>query len=724
MPTAPRKFFVTTALPYANGPFHIGHIMEYIQADVWVRYQRMRGHEMHFVCADDTHGAPIMLKAEKDGITPKALVARVAATRRKSLDGFHLSFDFWHSTDSPENVALSQDIYRRLKARGLVYAKSVEQFFDPVKSMFLPDRYVKGTCPVCGTKDQYGDACENCSSTYNAIELVDPYSTLTGAKPEVRSSEHLFFRLSAPEVAAYLKRWTAEPSPGRTLQPEVRNKVKEWLVDGELADWDISRDAPYFGIPIPDAPGKYFYVWLDAPVGYLASLSAHLAKSGVDFARFLEDPALEQYHFIGKDIVYFHTLFWPAMMEFAGKPYRPPDNVYVHGFITFQNEKMSKSRGTGISPEVYLDLGLDAEWLRYYLATKLNDRVEDLDFNPDDFVARVNSDLVGKYVNIASRAATFITRHFDGELSLRNPDAAHFKERAGSTHVAWASRALIEEAYEAREFGKVVREVMRVADRVNERFDQAKPWELAKRDDAASRALLQDVCTDALNAFRALSYYLAPIAPTLAQRAAALFGIPRELAWDELEQVADRIEPYSHLMTRIDAKKVDALIALSAPPAPAPARGGANPASATATSTAPPAASGGASTTRAAPGSAKAAPGAAPAAATTISIDDFAKIDLRIARIVAAEHVEGADKLVKLTLDVGEGRHRTVFAGIKSAYEPEDLVGRLTPMVANLAPRKMRFGVSEGMVLAASGEGPGIHLLAPDAGAAPGMKVK
>ncbi len=694
-----RKLFVTTALPYANGPFHIGHIMEYIQADIWVRFQRMQGHEVHFVCADDTHGAPIMLKAEAEGVTPQALVARIAATRPKHLAGFHISFDHWHSTDSPENVELSQDIYRKLKAGGLVYAKPVEQFYDPVKAMFLPDRYIKGTCPKCGAKDQYGDACENCSSTYAPTDLVDPYSTLTGARPELRQSEHLFFQLSAPPVAAFLKQWTAAPSPGRTLQPEVLNKVKEWLGDeatgSKLADWDISRDAPYFGIPIPDAPGKYFYVWLDAPVGYLASLKAHLAAQGVDFARFLQDPDVDQYHFIGKDIVYFHTLFWPAMLKFAGAPYKVPDNVFVHGFITFSGEKMSKSRGTGISPDVYLDLGLDPEWLRYYIAAKLNEHVEDLDFNPDDFLARVNSDLIGKYVNIASRAATFITRHFDGRLSPHAPHSGHLDERAGSTMIAWGSAKAIAQAYEAREFGKVLREVMRIADRVNERFDQAKPWELAK--DPARRDALQDVCSDALNAFRALTYYLAPVLPDLAARVATMFGLPPVLRWDDIERVAETIAPYQHLMHRIDAKQIDALLegpkiaARSAPAATAPT----------------------------------AAPGSTPAAVTgTISIDDFARIDLRIARIVNAEHVEGADKLLKLTLDAGEGRQRTVFAGIKSAYKPEDLIGRLTPMVANLAPRKMKFGLSEGMVLAASGDGPGIFLLAPDTGAAPGMRVK
>jgi methionyl-tRNA synthetase len=743
-PAAQRKLFVTTALPYANGPFHIGHIMEYIQADIWVRFQRMLGNEVHFVGADDTHGAPIMLRAESDGVTPQQLVARIAATRPRHLEGFGISFDHWHSTDSPENVELAQDIYRRLKSRGLIYTKSVEQFYDPVKAMFLADRYIKGTCPVCGTKDQYGDACENCGSTYAPTDLVDPYSTLTGARPELRSSDHLFFKLSHPDVVGFLREWTEAPAKGQKLQPEIFNKVQEWLgTDGKLADWDISRDAPYFGIPIPDEPGKYFYVWLDAPVGYLASLKAHLAKSGKDFAAFLEDPAVEQFHFIGKDIVYFHTLFWPAMLEFAGKPYRTPTNIYVHGFITVTGEKMSKSRGTGISPDTYLDLKLEPEWFRYYLAAKLNDKVEDLDFNPDDFVARVNSDLIGKYVNIASRAATFITRHFNGELSLRSPDHEHFKERAGSTTVAWASKDLIATAYEAREYGKVVREVMRIADRINERFDQAKPWELAKLTDPESRARLQDVCTDALNAFRALTYYLAPIVPVLAGKVATLFKLPPALLWEDIENVADRITPYTHLMGRIDARVVDALVGIDeAKPEASASAAGAAKAGATPKAARPPAgaaeagsAQGAAASTSTATAAAQApvaaGPGAAPAKPTaptdgnaTISIDDFTKVDLRIARIVNAEHVEGADKLLKLTLDIGEERHRTVFAGIKSAYDPATLIGRLTPMVANLAPRKMKFGLSEGMVLAASGDTPGIFLLAPDTGAAPGMKVK
>ncbi|MDH5286805.1 MAG: methionine--tRNA ligase [Betaproteobacteria bacterium] len=706
MSASRRRLFVTTALPYANGPFHIGHIMEYIQADVWVRAQRMGGHEVHFVCADDAHGAPIMLKAESEGVTPQALVACVAATRPKHLAGFRIGFDHWHSTDSPENVELSQDIYRKLKSAGLIEARTIEQFYDPVKAMFLPDRYIKGECPKCGAADQYGDACENCSSVYSPTDLKKPYSALSGATPVLRTSEHHFFRLSDPACVAFLRDWAL----GDRLQPEVANKAREWLDAGGkgLADWDISRDAPYFGIPIPDAPGKYFYVWLDAPVGYLASLKAHLRDRGADFAAFLADPAVEQVHFIGKDIVYHHTLFWPAMLKFAGAPYKVPDRVHVHGFITFSGEKMSKSRGTGISPDVYLDLGLDPEWLRYYLAAKLNGRVEDLDFNPDDFLARVNSDLVGKYVNIASRAAPFLTRHFDGRIATPSENAAARAERRAAARAgAEAARA----NYEAREYGRVMRDAMRVADRLNEAFDAAQPWLLAK--DPARRDELQTICSQSLLGFLQLTVTLAPVLPGLASRVAReLFGLGRELTWDDAALEPATVNPFRHLMQRIDPKQIDALLegpkaALSpSPPAPLPAdagRGGvAAPLSRTAGE----------------------GPGVRESDAPTIAIDDFAKVDLRIARIVNAEQVEGADKLVKLTLDVGEGRHRTVFAGIKAAYRPEDLVGRLTPMVANLAPRKMKFGVSEGMVLAASGDGPGVYLLAPDTGAQPGMKVK
>jgi methionyl-tRNA synthetase len=703
MTSSRRRLFVTTALPYANGPFHIGHIMEYIQADVWVRAQRMGGHEVHFVCADDAHGAPIMLKAESEGVTPQALVARVAATRPKHLSGFRIGFDHWHSTDSPENVELSQDIYRRLRAAGLIEARTIEQFYDPVKAMFLPDRYIKGECPKCGAADQYGDACESCSSVYSPTDLKKPYSALSGATPVLRTSEHHFFRLSDPACVAFLRDWAL----GDRLQPEVANKAREWLDAGGkgLADWDISRDAPYFGIPIPDAPGKFFYVWLDAPVGYLASLKAHLRGCGADFAAFLADPAVEQVHFIGKDIVYHHTLFWPAMLKFAGAPYKVPDRVHVHGFITFSGEKMSKSRGTGISPDVYLDLGLDSEWLRYYLAAKLNGRVEDLDFNPDDFLARVNSDLVGKYVNIASRAAPFLTRHFDGRIATPAENSAARADRQA------AARAGVEAAranYEAREYGRAMRDAMRVADRLNEAFDAAQPWLLAK--DPARRDELQTICSQSLLGFLQLTVTLAPVLPGLASRVAReLFGLGRELTWDDAALEPATVNPFRHLMQRIDPRQIDALLEgpkAALTPSASPANGSGEPAHASASPSMPAAGEG------------------RGAGAPTIGIDDFAKVDLRIARIVNAEQVEGADKLVKLTLDVGEGRHRTVFAGIKAAYRPGDLVGRLTPMVANLAPRKMKFGVSEGMVLAASGDGPGVYLLAPDTGAQPGMRVK
>jgi methionyl-tRNA synthetase len=676
---AARKIFVTTALPYANGPFHIGHIMEYIQADIWVRFQRMQGHEVHFMGADDAHGAPIMLAAEKAGKTPEAFVAEIAAGRRQYLSGFDISFDNWHSTHSPENVELSQDIYAGLKRAGLIYTKEVEQLFDPVKGMFLADRYVQGECPVCGAQDQYGDACENCSTVLSGTKLKNPRSVLSGAKPVLKASEHFFFKLSAPECVRFLRDWTQDGK----LQPQVANKANEWLEgEGGLSDWDISRDSPYFGIPIPDAPGKYFYVWLDAPIGYLASFKNYCAKKGIDFKAFLRDPNTEQIHFIGKDIEYFHVLFWPAMLRFSG--YKIPTHVWSHGHLTVNGEKMSKSRGTGIDPLRYLDIGMNPEWLRYYLAAKLNANVEDLDFNARDFLARINSDLVGKYVNIAARAAAFISRQFDGELldSGEAPDAV-------------ASARDIAAAYEAREFGKVAREVMAIADRVNQRFDQARPWELAK--DPAKRADLHAICSDAIHSFFTLSVYLAPILPATAARVAKeLFGMDRELRFEDCKSRPRKIRAFKHLITRVEEKQLGQLFDAASVPQPAAPQRHAE----------------------------KQQHSAKEHAVTNeITIDDFNKLDLRVARIAHAETVEGADKLVKLTLDLGEAT-RTVFAGIKSDYTPDKLEGRLAVLVANLAPRKMKFGVSEGMVLAASGEGPGIFLVSPDSGAKPGMRVK
>ncbi len=756
-----RKLFATTALPYANGSFHIGHIMEYIQADIWVRFQRMQGHTVHFVCADDAHGAPIMLKAEAEGVTPQQLVGRIGAERKKYLDGFHLGFDNWHSTDSPENTELSQDIYRKLKAAGLIYTKPVEQFYDPVKGMFLPDRYIKGECPKCGARDQYGDACENCSSVYTPTDLKNPYSTLSGAAPELKTSEHYFFRLSDPKCVEFLNKWVNEP--GR-LQSQVANKAKEWLEgkeDKALGDWDISRDAPYFGIAIPDAPGKFFYVWLDAPIGYLASFKNYCAKKGIDFDGFLADPQTEQIHFIGKDIIYFHTLFWPAMLKFAG--YKIPNNVHVHGFITVSGEKMSKSRGTGISPLRYLEIGMNPEWLRYYIAAKLNANVEDLDFNPDDFVARVNSDLIGKYLNIASRSAPFITKQFAGELCQDLPKWEEFKRLRESwtaasvtgnsvnerftvgirapkdefADLAKSSSAfshskrniadllsgaqdlasVIARYYDDREYAKALRIISRIADDVNQYIDHTKPWELAKTP--AGSTQLQEVCTVSLNVFRLLTIYLKPVLPELAKKAEEFLNIP-PLEWTDAATLLPpnhTIRPYMHLMSRVEEKQLDALFDIPAA-APAKEQKKVTDTSKTGSNSQSPAISAPSTPHPTSPG-----PAAPTAPAATISIDDFAKIDLRVAKIVKAEQVEGADKLLKLTLDIGT-EQRTVFAGIKSAYDPAALEGRLTVMVANLAPRKMKFGLSQGMILAASGDASGIHLLGVDSGAQPGMKIK
>jgi methionyl-tRNA synthetase len=712
-----RKLFVTTALPYANGPFHIGHIMEYIQADVWVRFQRMLGNTVHFVCADDAHGAPIMLKAEAEGISPQDLVARITADRPRYLQGFHIGFDHWYSTDSPENVALSQDIYRRLRAAGLIYVKAVEQFYDPVKSMFLADRYIKGECPNCHAKDQYADACESCSIVNSPSDLIDPYSTLSGAKPLLKTSDHFFFRLSDAKCVEFLSGWL--DTPGR-LQPQVVNKAREWIAGGgedALDDWDISRDAPYFGIPIPDAPGKYFYVWLDAPVGYLAALQNYFDTGKArargehrTFEQFLAAPDTEQLHFIGKDIIYFHTLFWPAMLKFAGLPYKVPDHVYAHGFITVSGEKMSKSRGTGISPLRYLEIGMNPEWLRYYISAKLNSNVEDLDFNPDDFIARVNSDLIGKYVNIASRAASFITKHFEGALQYGGDTAPIARE-------AQEIALRVAEHYETRELGKAMREIMAHADKINHDFDACQPWILAK--DAAQRARLQAVCSRALQGFRLLTILIAPVLPSLAERVAReLFGLDRAFAWSDVDVLPARVNAYRHLMTRVDSKQLDALFETDKEPAPAAA----------------PAAAGAGSARKASPPSKVSPPAGASDAAilanaaavegNVISIDEFLRVDLRVAKVLNAELVAGADKLLKLRVDLGELGEREIFAGIRAAYDHATLVGRLIVVVANLEPRKMRFGTSEGMMLAAGPGGKDIFVLSPDSGAMPGMRIK
>ena len=679
-----RNIFVTTALPYANGPFHIGHIMEYIQADIWVRHERMSGNTVHFVGADDVHGAPIMIAAQKRGISPQEFVAEIAAGRKQYLDGFHISFDHWHSTDAPENHELSQDIYRRLKDAGLIYTKEIEQFYDTVKGMFLADRFIKGTCPRCGAPNQYGDNCEVCSAVYSPMEVVNPYSTLSGSTPEIRKSTHYFFRLSDPKCVEFLREWSS--GNGRDGQPRVQAEVlakdNEWLgVDGNLSDWDISRDEPYFGIAIP---GKFFYVWLDAPVGYLASFKAYCEKKGLDFEQILQDEKTEQIHFIGKDIIYFHTLFWPAMLHFSGKPYRVPDHINAHGFMTVNGEKMSKSRGTGISPLQYMELGMNAEWLRYYLAAKMNSRVEDVDFTKSDFAQRVNSDLIGKYVNIASRAAGFIVKRFEGRVdeSVMN----HELLEGIRSHAAE-----IRNFYETREYARATRLIMEMADQINEYVDREKPWELAKNPDESAR--LQQVSSVALEGFRLLTLYLKPVLPATAERVESFLSI-EPLKWgDETASLkaASPIQPFKHLMQRVDMEKqLDVLVPEVAEEAP------------------------------------QQIPGNEPIAAEC-TIDDFSKIDLRVAKIVKCNEVEGSDKLLQLTLDVGEGRLRNVFSGIKSAYKPEDLEGRLTVVIANLAPRKMRFGVSEGMVLAASDakdKSLGLFLLDPHAGAVPGMRIR
>ncbi|WP_018152259.1 methionine--tRNA ligase [Leeia oryzae] len=687
-PFTKRKILVTSALPYANGPIHLGHILEHIQTDIWVRFQKMRGHDCHYVCADDTHGTPVMLRAEKEGITPDELVARMQQEHLRDFQGFLIGYDNYYTTNSPENKTLSEGIYNALKANGKIAVRTISQLYDPEKNMFLPDRFVKGECPKCGAKDQYGDSCESCGATYSPTELKYPYSAVSGATPVMRDSEHYFFKLG--ECADFLKDWTRGESTladGRKqvhLQTESLNKMNEWI-EGGLADWDISRDAPYFGFPIPGTNGeKFFYVWLDAPIGYMASFMNLCERSGLDFnSYFGKDSDAELYHFIGKDILYFHALFWPATLHFSG--YRTPTGVFAHGFVTVDGHKMSKSRGTFINAEVYLK-HLSPEYLRYYFAAKLNNRIEDIDLSLDDFVARVNSDLVGKFINIASRAAGFISKRFDGKLaSALNDTSLLDKLQSAAEEIA--------SHYESRDYAKATRDIMALADLANQFVDERKPWDLAKQEGA--EAELHQVCTTALNLFRLIAIYLKPVLPTLAERIASFLNVP-ELAWQDSQQLllGHQIQPYQHLMTRIDKKQIDSMIEENKQGMEAPA-------------------------------AAPAAPTVEPLA-DTVTIDDFAKVDLRIALIVNAEHVDGAAKLLKLTLDVGEGKHRTVFSGIKAWYDPAKLVGKHTVMIANLAPRKMKFGLSEGMVLAASGteDNGGVFLMEPHEGAKPGMRIR
>ncbi|HTL50335.1 MAG TPA: methionine--tRNA ligase [Steroidobacteraceae bacterium] len=660
-----RRILVTSALPYANGPTHLGHMTETIQCDIWVRAMRLMGHECVYVCADDTHGTPIMLKAESEGITPEELIRRVGAERRADFAAFGIGFDNYYTTHSDENRRLTVRMYEALSKAGHITRRSVRQAYDEKAGMFLPDRYVKGTCPRCKTPDQYGDSCENCGATYTPSELIDPVSVVSGTRPVERESEHVFFRLGNFE--SMLRAWTRSG----TLQDAVANKLDEWF-DAGLRDWDVSRDAPYFGIGIPDAPGKFFYVWLDAPVGYMASFQNYCGKHGLDFEEWWKpDSTAELHHFIGKDILYFHSLFWPATLEGAG--FRKPTRVHAHGFLTVNGEKMSKSRGTFVTAQRYLE-HLPPEYFRYFLAAKLGPGLEDIDMNLEEFATRINAELVGKLVNIASRCASFIHRGHGGKLAAALPDAPLYREFADAG-------AGIMEAWETLEYAAAVREIMALADKANLYIDRRKPWLAAK--DPARAAEVQAVCTQGINLFRVLMAYLKPVMPQTAERAEAFLGA-RIAHWRDVETplLGSMINEYSPLATRVDAAGVQKLVEM--PMAP--------------TETA--------------------APAVGPA---QISAEEFARIDLKVARIEAAEFVEGADKLIRLSVDLG-GERRTVFAGIRGAYEPEQLVGRLVVIVANLKPKKMRFGTSEGMALAASGDD-GLFLLAPDAGARAGMKV-
>lgn len=668
---------VTCALPYANGSIHLGHMLEHIQADIWVRYQRMRGHQVHFICADDAHGTPIMLKAQQMGITPEEMIAAVSKEHQTDFAGFNISFDNYHSTHSDENRELAELIYGRLKDGGFIKGRTITQLFDPEKSMFLPDRFVKGTCPKCKSPEQYGDNCDSCGATYSPTELIDPKSAVSGATPVMKDSEHFFFDL--PQFETWLAGWVRGSG---AIQEEMANKMQEWFESG-LQQWDITRDAPYFGFEIPGAPGKYFYVWLDAPIGYMASFKNLCNKRGdIDFDSYWKaDSEAELYHFIGKDIAYFHCLFWPSMLEGAG--FRKPTKVNVHGYVTVNGAKMSKSKGTFIKASTYLN-HLDPECLRYYYAAKLNSRIDDLDLNLDDFVARVNADVVNKLVNLASRNAGFIAKRFDGKLAATCAEPELYSEFANAS-------ASISEAYEAREFSRAIREIMALADKANRYVDEKAPWVLAKQEGADAE--LQAVCSVGINLFRVLMAYLKPVMPLLAERAEAFLG--ETLSWDGVAQplTNHQLAPFKALFSRIEPAKIEAMIEASKEDLAkeqAPKIKG---------------------------------PLADDPISPTISYEDFAKLDLRVALIKKAEAVPEADKLLKLQLDLG-GETRQVFAGIKSAYNPEDLEGKLTVMVANLAPRKMRFGMSEGMVLAAGPGGKDLWILEPQEGAQPGMRVK
>lgn len=674
-----RKILITSALPYANGPIHLGHMLEYIQTDIWSRYQKSRGNQCYYVCADDAHGTPIMLKAQQLGLTPEQMIAQTAVEHQADFREFLIGFDNYYSTHSDENRAFASEIYQKLDAGGYIKRRSISQLFDPEKQMFLPDRFVKGDCPKCGALDQNGDSCDSCGATYSPTELKNARSVVSGATPVLKDSEHYFFDL--PAFEGMLQEWTR----GGALQSEMANKLQEWFREG-LQQWDISRDAPYFGFEIPGTTGKYFYVWLDAPIGYLASFKNFCDREGVDFSAFWQqDSDAEVYHFIGKDIIYFHSLFWPAMLHGAG--YRKPTNVFAHGFVTVNGAKMSKSRGTFIKARTYLD-HLNPEYLRYYFASKLTSGIVDLDLNLEDFAQKVNADLVGKVVNIASRCASFISKKFDGRLSPRVAEPELYAEFV-------AQGDSIAQSFEEREFARAIRDIMALADKANQYIDAKAPWVLAK--DESKQQETHDVCSMGINLFRVLMHYLKPVLPSMAGEVEAFLNAP--LNWQSFQQplTSHQVNPFKALMQRVDPVKVQAMVDASKESLETKA----------VTTTAP----------------ANAATSTIDPIADTITIDDFAKLDLRIARIVSAEHVEGADKLLKLQLDLGS-EQRQVFAGIKSAYQPEALVGRLTVMVANLAPRKMKFGMSEGMVMAAGPGGTEIFLLSPDDGATPGMRVK